>query len=303
MSAAGTVLSAVGGTYEIQLHDGVIIEAVLRGRLKRDVKTGGQVVAGDVVSVSPQSDGSHVIESVTPRSSQLARKAPGAGRAREKVIAANIDQIVIVFAAANPEPNVRMLDRFLILAEVNDIEALVVLNKTELVAPAAADAFLAPYAGAGYGILKTSAKGGTGIDELEAKLCGSNSALTGPSGVGKSSLLNAIQPGLGLRIGDVSEAMNKGTHTTVSARLIALACGGYVADTPGLREVGLWDVSAEDLGMYFPEFRLLVDACRFGSSCSHTHEPSCAVRDAAGSGAIPAARYDSYLRMREDCTD
>jgi ribosome biogenesis GTPase len=302
MTAAGTVLSAVGGTYEIQLQDGRIIDAVLRGRIKRDSKSGGQVVAGDDVTVSPQSDGSHVIEEVAPRRSQLARKAPGTGRAREKVIAANIDRIVIVFSASSPEPNNRMLDRFLILAESNDIEALIVLNKTELVRSAAAEEFLKPYVQAGYATLQTSVRNLAGIDELRSRLCGSSSALTGPSGVGKSSLLNVVQPGLGLRIGEVSEAVNKGTHTTVSARLIPLTCGGFVADTPGLREVGLWDVDADDLGMYFPEFRPLIDECRFDSSCTHTHEPGCAVRDAVTNGAIPAARYDSYLRLRAECT-
>ncbi|HEX6694296.1 MAG TPA: ribosome small subunit-dependent GTPase A [Longimicrobiales bacterium] len=302
MSAAGTVLSAVGGTYQIQLQDGRTIEAVLRGRIKRDPKTGGQVVAGDNVITAPQPDGSHVIESVAPRRSQLARRAPGAGRARQKVIAANIDQIVVVFAASNPEPNSRMLDRFLILAESNDITALIVLNKSELVSSAAAEEFLAPYIQAGYATLRTSVRTDVGIDELRSKLCGSSSALTGPSGVGKSSLLNVVEPGLGLRIGEVSEAVNKGTHTTVSAKLIPLTCGGFVADTPGLREVGLWDVHADDLGTYFPEFRPLIDECRFDSSCTHTHEPGCAVRTAVANGSIPAIRYDSYMRMREECT-
>lgn len=301
MTAAGTVLSAVGGTYQIQLQDGRIIDAVLRGRIKRDAKSGGQVVAGDNVTTSAQPDGSHVIDSVAPRRSRLARKAPGAGRAREKVIAANIDQVVIVFAASSPEPNSRMLDRFLILAEANDIEALIVLNKAELVSAAAAEDFLRPYVQAGYATLQTSVRSGTGIDALRSALCGSSSALTGPSGVGKSSLLNVVQPGLGLRIGEVSEAVNKGTHTTVSARLIPLTCGGFVADTPGLREVGLWDVHADDLGTYFPEFRPLIDDCRFDSSCTHTHEPGCAVRDAVANGGIPETRYDSYLRLREEC--
>ncbi len=301
MMPAGTVLNAVGGIYEVQLEDGALIEAVLRGRLKRDEKSGGQVVAGDHVTLSPQDDGTFAIESVETRKSQLARKAPGAGRARQKVIAANIDQVVIVFATTHPEPNARMLDRFLILAEANDLSALIILNKLDLVPAEVARAFLAPYELAGYQTLMTAAKAGIGIDELRTRLCGANSALTGPSGVGKSSLLNEVQPGLGLRIGEVSVALNKGKHTTVSARLIPLECGGFVADTPGLKEVGMWGIEAEDLGMHFPEFRPLIDDCRFGSSCSHTHEPKCAVRGAIETGGVAAARYESYCKLYEEC--
>jgi ribosome biogenesis GTPase len=298
---AGTVLNAVGGIYEVRLDDGLLIEAVLRGRLKRDAKSDGQVVAGDDVTLSLQDDGSYAIETVAPRRSQLARKAPGAGRSRQKVIAANLDQVVIVFATTKPEPNARMLDRFLILAEANDLRSLIILNKTDLVDEAVSRAFLEPYVNAGYDTMLTAAKSGAGIDELRARLCGANSALTGPSGVGKSSLLNAVQPGLGLRIGEVSTAMNKGKHTTVSARLIPLECGGYVADTPGLKEVGMWGIEAEDLGSHFPEFRDLVDECRFNTSCSHIHEPKCAVRMAVEAGSVSPERYDSYRKLYEEC--
>jgi ribosome biogenesis GTPase len=297
----GTVLNAVGGRYEVLLLDGSRIEAVLRGRLKRDEKSSSQVVAGDSVTLSRQPDGAFTIESTAPRHSQLVRKAPGAGRAREKVIAANLDQVVIVFASARPDPNPRMLDRFLVLAEANDLTPLIVLNKIDLVEPHVADAFLQPYRDAGYVTLTTAAKAGIGVEDLRARLCGANSALTGPSGVGKSSLLNAVQPGLGLRIGEVSEAMNKGTHTTVSARLIPLECGGFVADTPGLKEVGMWGIDPDDLAYLFPEFRSLIDDCRFGSSCTHTHEPRCAIRTATETGAVDAGRYESYRKLYEEC--
>lgn len=298
---AGTVLNAVGGIYEVRLDSGELIEAVLRGRLKRDAKSDGQVVAGDDVTLSLQSDGSWAIETVAARRSQLARKAPGAGRSRQKVIAANLDQVVIVFATTKPEPNARMLDRFLILAEANELTSLIVLNKTDLVDAAVPNAFLEPYRNAGYETMLTAAKSGVGIEALRERLCGANSALTGPSGVGKSSLLNAVQPGLGLRIGEISAAMNKGTHTTVSARLIPLECGGFVADTPGLKEVGMWGIEAEDLGSHFPEFRELVDDCRFNTSCSHIHEPKCAIRMAVESGSISAERYESYRKLYEEC--
>lgn len=303
---AGTVLVAVGGIYQVELASGEVIEAVLRGRLKRDAKSDGRVVAGDDVQLSLQ-EGSWAIDGVEPRRSQLARRAPGPGRPRPKTIAANIDRIIIVFAAAHPEPNPRMLDRLLVLAEANELPALIVINKVDLAGDAVVDAFLAPYHAAGYTTLAASAAEGRGVDELRALLCGTRedgrsmrSALTGPSGVGKSSLLNAVQPGLGLRIGEVSVALDKGKHTTVAARLIRLGCGGYVADTPGLREVGLWGIAAESLDECFPEFHEYLGTCRYTRSCSHTHEPGCAVRAAVESGAISADRYESYTRLHAE---
>lgn len=292
----GTVLTAVGGVYSVELPAGEIIEAVLRGRLKRDERADDRVVAGDDVRLLLQDD-RWIIESAEPRRSQLARRAPGPGRPRPKIIAANIDRVIIVFAAAHPEPNARMLDRFLVLAETNHLPPLIVLNKADLLEGDVDPPLLRPYRAAGYRTLLTSVKAGLGLDELRDALCHGRSALTGPSGVGKSSLLNAVQPGLGLRIGEVSEVVRKGKHTTVSARLIRLDCGGYVADTPGLREVGMWGVEPEELGDCFPEFRQLVDHCRFGSNCSHTHEPSCAVRSAVDAGEIASSRYESYVAL------
>lgn len=300
---AGTVLIAVGGVYQVELATGEIIEAVLRGRLKRDVRADDRVVAGDDVRLALQEE-SWTIEGVAPRRSQLARRAPGTGRRRPKAIAANIDRIIIVFAAAQPAPNPRMLDRLLVLAEANALEAVIVLNKVDLAGDDVAAAFLAPYQAAGYATLVASVVQDRGVTELRALLCGRHedgralrSALTGPSGVGKSSLLNAVQPGLGLRIGVVSEAVGKGKHTTVAARLLRLECGGYVADTPGLREVGMWGIAHADLDACFPEFREHIGTCRYARSCSHTHEPGCAVREAVAAGTIPPARYESYATL------
>lgn len=297
--ASATVLRASGGVYDVELDDGTVAEASLRGRLKLQQRTGDRVVPGDEVEVARQDDGALTIEAVAPRRSELARRAPGRGR-RAKVIVANIDSMVIVFAAAAPEPNRRLLDRFLVLAEANDLEPLIVLNKVELVAGDVVDALLAPYRTVGYGTLLTSAAEGTNVDALRQRLCGARSVVTGPSGVGKSSLLNRVQPGLRLRIGAVSESVNKGQHTTVTAQLIPLACGGHVADTPGLRELGLWGVTADELPDYFPEFHDLVAECRFARSCSHTHEPDCAVRGAIDAGVVDRQRYDSYVTLREE---
>jgi ribosome biogenesis GTPase len=292
------VLGAVGGVYSVELAGGEHIEAVLRGRLKRDERSADRVVAGDEVRLARQDD-RWIIEGVAPRRSQLARRAPGPGRRRPKVMVANVDRVVIVLAAARPDPNPRTLDRLLVLAEASALDALIVLNKADLVDDANAAAFLAPYRAAGYRTLVTSSLLGEGVAELRAELCHGRSVLTGPSGVGKSSLLNAVQPGLGLRIGEISPAVLKGRHTTVAARLIRLECGGYVADTPGLREVGMWGVEKSRLDHCFPELRPLLGHCRF-DNCSHTHEPACAVREAVTAGDVSGSRYDSYLVLLEE---
>jgi ribosome biogenesis GTPase / thiamine phosphate phosphatase len=296
--AAARVLSVVGGRYEIELEDGGTAVASLRGRLKLEQRTGDRVVAGDRVGAR-QEGGEWTIESVEPRHTELARRAPGRGGRRAKVLVANVDQVVVVFAAAQPEPRLRLLDRLLVLAEANDLPAVIVVNKVDLTTGDEVRARFAAYLAAGYPLVLASASRGDGVDQLAAHVCGRESVLTGPSGAGKSSLLNALEPGLGLRIGAVSEAVGKGKHTTVSAQLIRLRCGGHLADTPGLREAGLWGIEADELAGLFVEFRQHAGGCRF-SSCSHVHEPQCAVRDAVAAGGIDAARYESYLALRQD---
>lgn len=294
---SGTVFRGQGGVYQVQTPEGVI-EAVLRGRVKREERTGEKVVVGDRVDVEQDRAGEQTVWAIVgvhERSTVLARKAPGKAP-RPKPIVANVDQVLIVFAAAHPDPHLRMLDRFLVIAADSEIAPLIIVNKVDRVGLDAARATFAPYERAGYPILYTSAKGDIGVDEVRDALCGRLSALTGPSGVGKSSLLNAIQPGLGLAVSHVSEAVNKGRHTTVTAQLIPLECGGWVADTPGLRELGLWQIEPDQLQFHFPEFEPLLGECRY-PTCTHTHEPGCAVRTAAESGEIDFGRYDSYRRM------
>lgn len=294
---SGIVLRAQGGVYDVETGDGVV-EAVLRGRLKREERLGDRVVVGDRVEVERTATGEQeawAIESVHERTSALARKAPGKAP-RAKVIVANVDQVVVVFAVANPEPHLRMLDRFLVLCEANELDALIVANKVDVAGPDAARQLFGLYERIGYSVVNTSVKEPLGVEALRECVCGKTSALTGPSGVGKSSLLNALQPGLALRVASVSDAVQKGRHTTVTAQLVPLDCGGYLADTPGLRELGLWGIDPEELDWCFPEFRPYLGTCRYGNSCTHTHEPGCAVQEAVGDG-IAGSRYESYRRM------
>jgi ribosome biogenesis GTPase / thiamine phosphate phosphatase len=293
------VLSFVGGTYEIELDSGETARARLRGRLKLEQRTGDRVVAGDRVGVSRQGD-EWTIESVAPRRTELARRAPGRAARRAKVLVANVEQVVIVLAAARPSPRLRLLDRLLVLAEANALPSTIVVNKIDLSDEAEVARRFAAYRAAGYRVVATSVTLGLGLDDFAECVCGHDSVLTGPSGAGKSSLLNVLEPGLGLRVGEVSETVGKGRHTTVSSRLIRLGCGGHVADTPGLREVGLWGVTPEELASCFVEFREPSRACRFGRSCSHTHEPDCAVRAAVDRGEIDSERYASYVALRTE---
>jgi ribosome biogenesis GTPase len=204
-----------------------------------------------------------------------------------------------VFAASKPEPHRRMLDRFLVIAEANSLESRIVINKIELVERETVEAAFSDYSAAGYPVHFTSVKQRIGLEQLHDALAGKTSVLTGPSGVGKSSLMNAMYPGLDLRVGEVSESVNKGRHTTVGALLHPLPDNGYVVDTPGLREIGTWGLASEHLDECFREFRPLIPLCRF-SNCTHRVEPGCAVQDAVEKGALSAERYDSYLRLREE---
>jgi len=210
---------------------------------------------------------------------------------------ANLDQVLVVFACADPMPHLRMLDRFLVAAEHNEVEAAVVANKVDLVGMAAAREIFSGYEAIGYPVLYASAREGIGVEGLADRLAGRISVVTGPSGVGKSTLLNAIQPGLRIETAEVSESLHKGKHTTTSAELHPLvAGGGAVADTPGLRELGLWQIPDEALAWCFPEMREHLGGCGF-NDCRHLGEPRCAIRAAVASGGVSEARYESYRRL------
>ncbi|HEX4931593.1 MAG TPA: ribosome small subunit-dependent GTPase A [Gemmatimonadaceae bacterium] len=292
----GTVLQGTGGQWQVRLADGSTRIAALRGRVKH--ASGVKLSVGDEVAlVHDAATDAWAIAEILPRRSKLARRSPtGHG---ERVVVANVDQVVIVFAMVKPEPNERMLDRFLVIAEANGVAARIVVNKVDLAAPGEAARRFAPYAALGYGLHLTSTATGEGLDALHEALRGRTSALSGPSGVGKSSLLNALYPGIDLRVGAISESVNKGRHTTVGAFMHPLPDGGYVVDTPGLREVGLWGIASRALDKCFPEFVPHLDDCRF-ADCRHQAEPECGVRDALQAGRIAAGRYESYLKLREE---
>lgn len=265
-----------------------------------------EIVVGDEVALIETQPGSGQIVDVLPRRSQLVRRAVASrhGAATgEQVIAANVDQVVFVLAAANPEPHWNLLDRYLVSAHSTDLPALVCITKLDLVQNAGLERGLNPaldeYRRIGYRVVCTSSRDGAGLDDLRALLEGRMSVLFGASGVGKTSLLNALSPGLGERVNAVNPVTGDGRHTTTAAQVFPLAWGRIV-DTPGIREFGLWDVDAHRLDQYFPEMQPYLGRCRFRANCSHTDEPGCAVRQAVAEGHISPRRFNSYLRLRED---
>ncbi len=290
----GLIIKAQSGFFSVETGQGIIV-CQLRGKLKKGRATGDIAALGDKVRVTVGEDGSGAIEEVEEREQAIVRLDPRPQGEYQQVLLANADQAVFVFACAHPSPKLRMLDRFLVIAEKQRIPPIIVANKIDLVKDG--KKLFGLYESIGYRVIYTSTKTGTGVDELHNTLKNKISALAGPSGVGKSSLLNEIQPGLGLAVNEISKVMDKGRHTTVTRQMFPLAGGGYVADTPGWKSLALWDTEPEEMEAYFPELRELVQGCQF-SDCTHTHEPKCAVLTAVKDGRIHPERFDSFLRLR-----
>jgi ribosome biogenesis GTPase len=316
----GTVIKKAIGTYFVQI-DGRLVPCAISPRLRkqlvyptadphslshivrevRKIDVLDPVAVGDKVRFVDAQDGSGLIVEVLPRRSKLSRRSavpmPGA-HAFEQVIVANLDQVVAVFAAAQPAIKWNLLDRYLASAESLGLAALICITKLDLVVRHELETELEAYRQIGYKVVLTSSVTGEGLIELKDALRGKVSVLIGKSGVGKTSLLNALQPGLGLRVNAVNQVTGKGKHTTTNLEMVPLEFDGCVVDTPGMREFGLWDVPEAELALYFPEMRPYVGRCRFGLDCAHETEPGCAIRKAVQAGEIDERRYQSYIHLK-----
>jgi ribosome biogenesis GTPase len=296
----GTVIAVRGLIADV--HDGqrvwpCTVRRVLR---TRRIDRTNAIAVGDNVrfTVASEKDGvvdEGVVEWVAPRHGELKRRV---GR-NEQTLVANVDQVLIVSSADMPPPKPHLIDRYIVATLAGDMQPIVCMNKTDLEDAGEGCAALAGYESLGYTTLATSAVDGTGIDRLRDLLKGRKSVLAGQSGVGKSSLLNAMQPGLQLRVGDIIEQLQKGRHTTTTAELLTLDAGGYVVDTPGIRAFDIAGVPLAELEMHFVEFADLIPECKF-PDCTHIHEPDCAVRAAVEVDQVSLTRYESYARMFQE---
>ena len=291
----GRVLRVHGLTSTVQASDGSLYRCTTR-RLLRTLSTDQRhvVAAGDLVYFRAAGADEGIIERVEERHGVLAR----ASRGRQHILVTNVDQLVIVASAAEPYLKPNLIDRFLVSAHQSRLRPIIVVNKIDLIAAADLEPLVGVYAQMGYPVLLVSAKSGQGIDRLQHELAGSSSAVAGQSGVGKSSLLNAIDPSLDLRVGEVSSENQKGKHTTTTAQLWPLATGGYVVDTPGIRQFQLWDVIPEEVAGGYRDLRPFANHCRY-PNCSHIHESQCAVKHAVADGRLDARRYESYCQLFE----
>ncbi len=313
-TVAGVVVRARGHHYDVSIPDDKLISCRVRGRLLQErAKDLTLVAVGDRVQVVLEGKRTGLIDSVEERDSTLSRQLPGSSRPAEDVLVANPDQVLIVFAVQDPEPHLRMLDRFLVIAEANELPAVIVVNKIDLTGLEAAREIFLLYEKLGYPLLYVSATerfevvpvhNASGpveskeFEQLRRLLTDKLTVVTGPSGVGKSELINAIHPQLNLRVGKLRSFEGKGRHTTRNAQLFRLPLGDttYIADTPGIRELGLYELAPGSLGFYFVDLKPYVNDCHF-PNCTHDHEPDCAVRQAAGDGKVSPERYDSYVRL------
>jgi ribosome biogenesis GTPase len=269
----------------------------------REIQHVDPVAIGDRVRYVEAEEGRGMIVEILPRGSKLSRPAPVPGqRVFEQVIVSNADLILPVFAVANPTPKWGLLDRYLVSAEAAEIPTLIVINKIDLAwKNPDFDEEIEIYRRIGYPVLLVSAVTGAGMEELKQALRGKQAVMVGKSGVGKTSLLNAIQPGLGQRVRAVSHGeLGKGRHTTTHFEMFELSFGGALVDTPGIREFGLWDIAPDELAYLFPEMADYVGRCKFGLSCHHDSEPGCAIRKAVMAEAISPYRYQSYMDLRRE---
>ena len=310
-----TVVKHTGSHYLLsRLPEWELFPAVLRGKIRlKGSNATNPVAVGDVVEFEADvPEGAQVAETVTlenpaaitgvhPRSNYIIRKSTNLSR-QSHIIAANLDRAILVVTLDFPQVKLPFLDRLLVTCEVYNVPATIVLNKCDLYGPEYDDmraAFHEIYEGAGYPVIEVSAHTGQGIDTLRDVVSGSVSLFSGVSGVGKSSLIKALDPSLEPRVGDISDAHEQGRHTTTFYEMYKVQSGGFIVDTPGLRGFGLVDLKKEEIALYFPEMLKVAQSCRF-APCTHTHEPGCAVKEAVENGEISYERYSSYLGMLDE---
>ena len=292
------MVRATGSWYDV-LHDGETVRCRIRGRLRlKGVRSTNPVVVGDEVACEADEGGDYVIADILPRRNYVIRRASNLSK-ESHIIAANVDQALLMASLRSPETPTEFVDRFLVTCEAYKVPVTILLSKLDLQDAEAVAEFRAVYEGAGYRVLEVSVREGRGVEEVRELLAGRTTLVSGNSGVGKSTLIQAIDPSLDIRTGDISESHHKGRHTTTFSTMYPLSSGGYLIDTPGIKGFGLIDIADAELWHYFPEMMRLAPQCRF-YNCTHVHEPGCAVREAVERGEISWQRYESYLKMLDD---
>ena len=293
-----TVVRATGSWYDV-LHDGETVRCRIRGRLRlKGVRSTNPVVVGDEVACEADEGGDYVIADILPRRNYVIRRASNLSK-ESHIIAANVDQALLMASLRSPETPTEFVDRFLVTCEAYKVPVTILLSKLDLQDAEAVAEFRAVYEGAGYRVLEVSVREGRGVEEVRELLAGRTTLVSGNSGVGKSTLIQAIDPSLDIRTGEISESHHKGRHTTTFSTMYPLAGGGAVIDTPGIKGFGLIDIDEAELWHYFPEMMRVAPECRF-YNCTHTHEPGCAVTEAVKAGEIAWPRYESYLKIRDE---
>ena len=293
-----TVVRATGSWYDV-LHDGETVRCRIRGRLRlKGVRSTNPVVVGDEVACEADEGGDYVIADILPRRNYVIRRASNLSK-ESHIIAANVDQALLMASLRSPETPTEFVDRFLVTCEAYKVPVTILLSKLDLQDAEAVAEFRAVYEGAGYRVLEVSVREGRGVEEVRELLAGRTTLVSGNSGVGKSTLIQAIDPSLDIRTGEISDSHHKGRHTTTFSTMYPLAEGGAVIDTPGIKGFGLIDIDEAELWHYFPEMMRVAPACRF-YNCTHTHEPGCAVTEAVKAGEIAWPRYESYLKIRDE---
>lgn len=296
----GLVLKSTGSWYEA-LADGVRYQCRIRGKLRlKGVRSTNPVVVGDWVRFESDEQGGYVISAIEPRRNYIIRRASNLSK-ESHIIASNIDQALLVVTLFSPETAMEFVDRFLVTCEAYKVPVTILLAKIDLARqhPEAVEEFYSIYEKAGYKIVEVSATEGEGIETVRELLHGKTTLLSGNSGVGKSTLVAAVEPGLDIKTGEISQSHHKGKHTTTFSTMYPLAEGGYIIDTPGIKGFGLIDIDDAELAHYFPEMMRYLPDCRF-YNCSHTHEPGCAVVEAVKRGEIAYPRYESYLKIMDE---